>query len=156
MNPVAVRCDQHRSGFSALGYPESCGFIFHLADLRNLSDFGGRRLTVTFDQSGLLPLPEASPCFLPSLASAGGLPSSGISKGDSSAEHSYESLEIHSPAIHADMPDLAKCRRDLEEFKRVCDVFEREIAARIQQESLSSKGKGRRLGGWRRLFSGKS
>ena len=156
MNPVAVRCDQYRPGFSALGYPESCGFMFHLADLRSLSGFGGRRLAVTFDQSGLLPLPEASPCFLPSLSSTGELATSDISKDVSSAEHGYESLEIHSPAIHADMPDLAKCRRDLEEFKRGCDVFEREIAARIQQESLSSKGKGRRLSGWRRLFSGKS
>jgi hypothetical protein len=154
MEPVPVRCDQYRPGFSSMGYPESCGFSFRISELNGLSEFGGRRLTVTFDHSGLLSLPEPSPSFLPDSASVAELVRSSVFQDDLAGEHGCDSLEIHSPEAYADLPDSARYRRDLEEFKRVCDVFEREIRAQIQQEAFSKRAKERRIGGWKRLFRG--
>lgn len=156
MKPVPIECDQSRPGFSRLGYPECCGFVFHLAELADLPDLEGKRLVVTFDQSGLLPLPEASPCFLPRLASTRDLALSKTSQSSLSGENTYEVLETHSLPEYSHLPDLAKYRRDLEEFKRICDIFEREITAQIKQETFSKGIRDRRKGGWRRLFGGKS
>lgn len=151
MAPVPIRCDQCRPSFAGLGYPEYCGFVFCLADLGNVGDYVGNRLTVTFDESGLMPLPESAPFFLPALASTPQLSSSLFPRESIRSDQQNDNiLQVHAPAVNSSSPEFARYWSELEDFKKLCDVFEREIAARIRQEALS---KNRRIGGWKRLFN---
>jgi hypothetical protein len=150
MAAVPVRCDQPRPSFAALGYPDSCGFVFRLADLAHIGSLAGKRLTVTFDESGLLPLPESSPLVLPALDSSPQLYSSIYPQGNIGHDQQSDStLQVHAPSVYSSSPEFARYWNELEDFKKLCDVFEREIAARIRQEALS---KNRRIGGWKGLF----
>jgi hypothetical protein len=155
MDPVPVRCDKRRPGFAALGYPESCGFELRLDQLMSYDVLAGKRLYAAFDQSGLLPLPEALMCFLPSRSSAEDMPSSALAISEHSGDCGDDVLKVLDPAMFSGYQDLITYRAELEEFKKVCDVFEREIALRIQQEALEKQRKVGRFAGWRRLLGGK-
>jgi hypothetical protein len=112
----------------------------------------GKRLRVTFDQSGLLELPEASQSFVPRPSDFGQLPASNSSNLSVSNQSTSDTLEVHTQTLYSQIPDLAKYRSELEEFKQLCDVFEREIAARIQQEAFSKNKRERLLPKWIRIF----
>lgn len=152
MTPIPLTCNQQRPGFSQLGFPEHCGFSFRLPDLMGSGEFTGKRLRVTFDQSGLLELPEASQSFVPSPSDFGQLPASKPSNLSVSSQSASETLEVHTPTMHSRIPDLAKYRSELEEFKQLCDVFEREITTRIQQETFSKSKRSRLFPKWIRVF----
>lgn len=152
MTPTPLTCDQQRPGFAQLGFPEHCGFSFRLHELIGSGDFTGKRLRVTFDQSGLLELPEASQSFVPSQSEFSQLRASKPSSLSVSIPSTSEPLEVHTQTLYSRIPDLAKYRSELEEFKQLCDVFEREIAARIQEEAFSKSKKGRLLPKWIRVF----
>jgi hypothetical protein len=152
MAPTPLTCNQQRPGFAQLGFPEHCGFSFRLHELMGSGDFTGKRLRVTFDQSGLLELPEASQSFVPGPSVLGQLPAVKPSSLSVSSQRTSETLEVHTPTMHARLPDFAKYRSELEEFKQLCDVFEREITTRIQQETISKNKSGRLLPKWIRVF----
>jgi hypothetical protein len=153
IDPVPVRCGKRRPGFADLGYPENCGFEIRLDRLAAYGPVGGKRLVVTFDQSGLLPLPEATQCSLPLYGVFGELaPLADISRADLVHEHVGDLLQVHEPVLFSDAPDLKKYQAGLEEFKRICDVFEQEIASRIQEETLAKRRRQRGISGLKRLL----
>jgi hypothetical protein len=152
LKPVPITCNQHRPEFPGLGYPEYCGFSFRLSELASIDDFLGKRLVITFDHAGLLPLPEASAHFLPGQPATVHLPSLVASNVQVPGQNSSDALQVHTPSIYTNTSDLTKCLSELEEFKKICDLFEQEIAARIQQEAFSKNSRSWRLPTWKRLF----
>ena len=152
LKPVPITCNQQRPGFSNLGYPEYCGFSFRLSELAAVADLAGKRLVMTFDHTGLLPLPEASAHFIPSPPITGQLSSLVATNVQVPCQNSSDALQVHTPSIHSNTPDLIKCRSELEEFKQICELFEREIAARIQEEAFSKNRRSWLLPRWKRLF----
>lgn len=154
VSPIPVQCDACRPGFAAMGYPENCGFSVSLGEVRHLGDFNGKSLTVTYDESGLLPLPQTAPIVIQSEA-----PISHTSLPDASSNPAKTAnldsiAELHSVVPQSRLLDLSAYWEELEEFKRLCDTFEMEILARAEQEAIKSSLEHKRASRWKRLFGG--
>lgn len=149
IDPTPVKCDQRRIDCSQLGYPECCGFAFSLYELISLGHCGGKRLTVTYDKDGKFPLPEASQCFIPTRLPSEGLLQAPALGGITTEGQHNETLYVHAAHPFSGQRDFARHWKELDDFRKVCEIFEQEIAARIQRETLAKK---KMQGSWRRLF----
>lgn len=153
IEPIPIRCEHCRPGFAGLGYPEYCGFAFRLDDLSATSEVGGKSITVSFDEKGLLPLPQSAPCLVPPQSVPGKLSLPAASPSEPS-EGLLEStaLNARERLAYPISQDFARYWSELEEFKRLCDVFEQEIVLRMENEACAQRAKVWRISSWKKMF----
>jgi hypothetical protein len=63
-DPIPLLCDQYRSDLEVRGFFAQCGFSFRLDSCSSLSSLPWGEVWVSFDQAGVLRLPQGRPCIL--------------------------------------------------------------------------------------------
>ena len=133
LQPRPLTADQLRPGFSQAGHPERCGFRFWLKDW---PDAAGRRLWVSFDRNGELPLPQVGslrapqqaaplPMALAEPAAAMSAPPFPIPPSTNPATFT---LAAPRPAERAITQQLQDHWQSLEQFRQLIDQLEQDLA----------------------------
>jgi hypothetical protein len=131
--PIPVICDQLREGMEKLQLPNRCGFRLPLENLPE--PWKGLPIRCTFDQDGLLPLPQTHAVYLPLEPTIEVLQSP-----RTDVEDFHVSLTTHSVA------SLNNHWEELELFQVILDEVESQLNKRDAQ--ISSRKSQSRLRSW--------
>ncbi len=123
---VALRCDRHRPGMGADGYPEHCGFQIELHQLPPA--WAGLEVQVCFDASGQILLPGAGVVRLPGAGS-------GQMTADAPLMHPTSGSPYTSSMANAPV-ELQHSWQALEQFRQFLDGLEAQVcrAEDVQQQ----------------------
>ena len=136
--PRPLICDERRPGMANQGHPETCGFSLSLADW---PEAAGAMLWVTYDQEGVLRLPQAAPVQVPPRST-----SAATLIIREAEENILSQPDLEEPAPHRGAnPEHWQA---LESFRRYLDGLEGELD---RHENLQLRPQ-RQKGLWARLL----
>lgn len=125
LSPIKVLCNEVRPGFQEHGFPDNCGFYYHLRSNDFIDNYGGKEVWFTFDQAGLLRLPQYQPCILPvktALATA----SHGLTLAPAELSRNIQP-ERQTQAEMSEFVGLRLHWAELEQFRKYCEFVEKDM-----------------------------